>query len=138
MRRLQLLMLAGFLVMALGCTRVQHSAVTGGVLGAMTGAIIGHQSGETGEGAAIGAGVGALVGALAQDYTDHFEARSVREYHVRCAFPRGPRYYRGRRAWVGRSYDRRVWVPGHYAGGRWIEGRWVTKHVVGGYGRAGY
>jgi hypothetical protein len=39
---------------------------------------------------------------------------------------------------VGRSYDRRVWVPGHYAGGRWIEGRWEVKHIVGGYRRVVY
>lgn len=138
MKKLQLLMLTGLLVMTLGCTRVQHSAVAGGVMGAMTGAIIGHHSGDAGEGAAIGAGVGALVGALAQDYADNAERTVVREYHVRYVTPPPRHYYRGRRARVSKSYDRRVWVPAHYAGGRRIEGRWETKHVVGGYRRTVY
>jgi hypothetical protein len=138
MKKLQLLMLTGLLVMTIGCTRVQHAAVAGGVMGAMTGAIIGHHSGDAGEGAAIGAGVGALVGALAQDYADHADRTVVHEYHVRHVPPPPPRYYRGRRVRPRRSYDRQVWVPGHYAGGIWIEGHWEKKHIVGGYRRTVY
>jgi hypothetical protein len=138
MKKLQLLMLTGLLVITLGCTRVQHSAVAGGVMGAMTGAIIGQHSGDAGEAAAIGAGVGALVGALAQDYADNVERTVVREYHVRYVPAPPPHYCRGRTVRVTRPYDRRVWVPAHYAGGMRIEGHWETKHTLSGYRRTVY
>lgn len=132
MRKIGLLVAASLLVMLIGCTRVQRSAATGGVLGAMTGAIIGHHSGETAAGAGVGAGVGALVGALAQDHTDYVEGRAVREYRARHGI-RPPRHYRERRVWVDTSRDERGWVPAHYAGGRLVEGHWETKHVINGY-----
>jgi uncharacterized protein YcfJ len=129
-----------------GCTTLQRSAATGGMLGAMTGAIIGHQSGEAGAGAGIGAGVGALVGALAQDYTDYVEQRAIAEYRagyrtssLPCDYRGGTRSvdghyeYETRRVWVDTSRDERVWVPEHYAGGRRIEGHHETKHITDGY-----
>lgn len=131
MRKVELLVVGSLLVLLLGCTRVQHSAATGGMLGAMTGAIIGHQSGETAAGAGIGAGVGALLGALAQDYTDYVEERTVREYRARHEILPSRRGYRRGRVWVDASHDERVWVPEHYAGGRRVEGRWETKHING-------
>ena len=144
MKRVELLVVA--LMMLVGCTTVQHSAATGGMLGAMTGAIIGHQSGEAAAGAGIGAGVGALLGALAQDYTDHVEERAVREYRAREGISASRYDYRGgtrsvdshyeyekKRVWVDTSHDERVWVPEHYAGGRRIEGHYETKHIVDGY-----
>ena len=146
MRKVELITAVLLVAMVAGCTTVQQSAATGGMLGAMTGAIIGHQSGEAAAGAGIGAGVGALLGALAQDYTDHVEERAIREYRAGYRTYSGPYYYRGatrsvdghyeygkKRVWIDASRDERVWVPEHYAGGRRIEGHYETKHITDGY-----
>jgi len=146
MKKIEVIAVALLVAIAGGCTTLQRSAATGGMLGAMTGAIIGHQSGETAAGAGIGAGVGALVGALAQDYTDHVEERAVREYRAGYRTYSRPYDYRAvtksvdghyeyqtRRVWVDTSRDERVWVPEHYAGGRRIEGHYETKHITDGY-----
>ena len=146
MRMVELFVVTLLLATFVGCTTLQDSAVTGGMLGAMTGAIIGHQSGEAAAGAGIGAGVGALLGALAQDYTDYVEERAVAEYRAREGISASRYDFRGgtksvdghyeyenKRVWVDTSHDERVWVPEHYAGGRRIEGHYETKHITDGY-----
>ncbi len=145
-KKIEIMAVGLLVVVAAGCTTLQQSAVTGGMLGAMTGAIIGHQSGETAAGAGIGAGVGALLGALAHDYTEHVEERAIREYRAgyrTSSLPYDYRHgtrsveghyeYQTRRVWVDTSRVERVWVPEHYAGGRRIEGHYETKYITDGY-----
>jgi uncharacterized protein YcfJ len=64
MRAVSIILALAFVVMVLGCTTEEKTAVAGGAIGAGAGAIIGHQSGHTTEGALIGGTVGLIGGYL--------------------------------------------------------------------------
>jgi hypothetical protein len=88
------LIVAGLVIVMLGCTGAQKGALIGGAVGAGSGALIGHHHHYgSGKGALVGAGIGALTGALVGDFVDNYDVDVHRKNQPPPPPPPPPAYY---------------------------------------------